>query len=521
MLAVRDASQVEGSAGEVHGRHLAHLPGEGRIVGALLLLARVVGIAAPEVEVLGGKGVSPRLLAVPGLVDGADWLQEADGIVLVEELLRGELHQPMELPPHRLVLATMPAEELSQQPASLIRSRTRRRVDFDVLGQPVDEALYPCPGGGQVLGQLLHALDGAGNLLSRHRRQLGATLLQPVPQQLVADHIVAVVGLDPLEVGRRRAVAFAELEPFLEGDDARPGVAQVDLAVEPVEALEALDRVALDRGTERLANDTQEVDEDVPAKESIDLVLTGPVSAHQALQCRRLIRCVVVDVEGRISCQPLDDEVDQLLERHLLRGQRELAGLVTRPERVECAIGFQDAEEIVETVLERVRVALDVEEQVVRRRLRKAREATFRFDQHAGSRRKQLVPQPPLEPALELDSSLLPNSREGSGTRSLDRRHHGQVQTAEIGERLDPTGCERSALATGDPRHETEVIVVAPALDAFDRPAADVAMFDWVRVRIERRIGDPRVHRHRREESIPDASVVRHEVVDAKPLDRS
>src|SRR5207247_1297060 len=100
----------------------------------------------------------------------------------------------MELPPHRLVLATMPAEELSQHPASLIRSRTRRRLDCDVLRQPVDEALYPGPSGGQVLGQLLDALDRARNLLSRHRRQLCATLLQPVPQQLVADHIVTVVG---------------------------------------------------------------------------------------------------------------------------------------------------------------------------------------------------------------------------------------------------------------------------------------------------------------------------------------
>jgi hypothetical protein len=55
-----------------------------------------------------------------------------------------------------------------------------------------------------------------------------------------------------------------------------------------------------------------------------------------------------------------------LLERALLGGQGELPVVLARPEGVEGPVHLEDAEEVVEAVIERVRIALDVEEQVPR-----------------------------------------------------------------------------------------------------------------------------------------------------------
>src|SRR6266550_2839426 len=98
---------------------------------------------------------------------------------------------------------------------------------------------------------------------------------------MVADHIVAVVPLDPIELVRGGSVAVPELEPLLEGDDARTGISKIHLALESVERLHLLDRIALYRGSERLADGAQEVDQDATSQEPVDLVLAGPVPAHQ------------------------------------------------------------------------------------------------------------------------------------------------------------------------------------------------------------------------------------------------
>ena len=101
--------------------------------------------------------------------------------------------------------------------------------------EPLDERLRP----GLCLGQL-----GRKGVLASHRAgygkagQLGElqpSLLEPVAQAQGADHVVAVVLLDLIEMVGGRTLTLAELQPLLEGDDARPGIAQVDLAGEPVE----------------------------------------------------------------------------------------------------------------------------------------------------------------------------------------------------------------------------------------------------------------------------------------------
>ena len=153
--------------------------------------------------------------------------------------------------------------------------------------------------------------------------ELVAALLEPVPQPRGAHHVVAVVALDPFEVIRARPLALAQLEPLLEGDDARGRVAEVDVPHEPVERLELLDPVALDRGANAWRDDPVEVDHGPAAEQAVDLVLAGGVTAHQPLQGRRLVRREVVDVRSGYCHEPGHEEVHDLLEGALLAGRAE------------------------------------------------------------------------------------------------------------------------------------------------------------------------------------------------------
>ena len=143
----------------------------------------------------------------------------------------------------------MPPEELSQKPGRLLAGSPIERVGgHDVgAGETLDERLDPGLGLCQVGRQLGGPSDWPRDLETGLLGELRSQGFEPIAQPEVADDVVAVVPLDAIEMRRRRPLSFAELEPFLEGDDARPGVAQVDLAGEVVERLHLLDRVALDR----------------------------------------------------------------------------------------------------------------------------------------------------------------------------------------------------------------------------------------------------------------------------------
>ena len=75
------------------------------------------------------------------------------------------------------------------------------------------------------------------------------------------------------------------------------------------------------------------------------------------------------------------------------------------------------------------------------------------------------------------------------------------------------------ALPAADAGDQAQVVVVAAALDALGRPAADVAVLDRLRIGRGRRIRGRRLVGHGREESVAGAPVVRHVVVDPQPLD--
>ena len=65
--------------------------------------------------------------------------------------------------------------------------------------------------------------------------------------------------------------------------------------------------------------------------------------------------------------------------------------VVARPEGVEVAVELEDAEQVVEPVVEGIRIALDVEEQVAGRRRRQRGEATLGLDLLVGRGQEQLV----------------------------------------------------------------------------------------------------------------------------------
>ena len=152
-----------GAAGSI-GDDSADLPVEGRVVGPRLLLGRVVDARRARGR-SPGPGIGSARSACPSLdlADRADRFQQPDRIVLVDELLRRQVHQSMELPPRRLVLATVPAEELGEQPRRLLAPSGRPGRS---ARSPVRPGARPGPGRAPALSvssarQLGVALDRA------------------------------------------------------------------------------------------------------------------------------------------------------------------------------------------------------------------------------------------------------------------------------------------------------------------------------------------------------------------------
>ena len=243
--------EINGPGCGVRDGFVTDAPAERAAARIRLLLRRIRDIPSPDVEVLGRERVPPHLLPVPDVALRADGFEQADRCVLLDELLRRQVHEPMEVPPHRLVLAPMPAEELAEQPAGLLLVGPVDGIDGYLRpGEFSDKALDVLLRLGQIGWQRIDAGRRSRHFLAGERFEVVASILEPVAQAQVADDVVAVVPLDALEVGRRGPLALAQLEPLLEGDDAGPRVPEVDLPDEPVELLHLLDRVALDGGAQ-------------------------------------------------------------------------------------------------------------------------------------------------------------------------------------------------------------------------------------------------------------------------------
>ena len=284
--------------------------------------------------------------------------------------------------------------------------------------------------------------------------------------------VLLVVGADLLEQR-----VLPRLEPLLEVDDGLAPAGDLGRALEAVQLLHGLDRVARDRGAERLAHDPEEVDEHLAAEEVVDLVLARAVLAHQAAERGALVGGVVVDVHAGEAAAALDDQVDEPLEAGLLRGA------VAGPDAVVARLAVLEvdpAEEVLEPAgrLE-PRVALEVEPDVARARLGHEREAALVLD------RQVLDPVLVVPAVVELELGLEPEPFERRRSHLRDARAGREV--AEPLERRDPGGGEALDLRPGDAGDERQVVVPLPLLLAEREEVAEPAVLDGVRVGRARR----------------------------------
>ncbi len=156
--------------------------------------------------------------------------------------------------------------------------------------------------------------------------------------------------------------------------------------------------------------------------------------------------------------------------------------------------GLQDPEQVVDAVIERERVALEVEEQVPRARFRQHEQAAV------GDRGPVLVPverqQLPQDLIAilgrDLDPGLLADPLERGRADAVERRCHRQLEAGESAAGRDAACLEGAARTAARPGDEAQVVVVAPADAAHRAPAADVAVLDRLRVGAGGRVGDRR-----------------------------
>ncbi len=523
---VRGPGEVHGIARIVDLEQLPpDLPGVPPGIGLLPVQLRVVElVAAADVVVLRAEPVAPRLAQprfgrrTPWITDRADHLERPDGGPIANEVDLVLAHPIEELPEGHLGLAPVPGEQLRQEPSRVLLVGARGWVRGDVVGQGIGELLDPHIRLAQLLRRLVRSLRRPRDLEPGLLLQLAAQRFEPVAECERAEHVVTVIAGDLLEDAGMRPGPLTQLEPLLERHDARPRVPQADRALEAVERLELLDRVALDGRAQRLAHGAEEIDEDATPQQRIDGVLPRRVAAHQPLQRRRLIRGVVVDVEIRVALAPFGDEVHQPLERDLLPGERDLGRMkrVERPERGEGAIDVEHAEEVVDAVIERIGIALEVQEQVAGIGRRQHGQAALRLDLCAGRWKEQLVDRSRPASALDLDPRLLAHALDAGGARAVERRVEGDRRGGQPGDRVELARDERLSLARGDARHQGEVVVLAPAQGARFGPAADVAMLHGLRIGSRGWIRGRRSVQHRGLEPILRRAVIGHVVVDAQ-----
>jgi hypothetical protein len=176
---------------------------------------------------------------------------------------------------------------------------------------------------------------------------------EPVPELERRDAVLLVVRGDLVQDPR-----LVALEPLLVEHDRVVPRAEIGVALE-VEGLDLLEPVALVREAQSLRHDFIEIDEDLAAKQVVELFLARPVFAREPLQRGDFVRGVVVDVHRRVRSASLADQVDHALDRApFLRP-------VVCPERSERPGRVDDSPEVLEPAAGLPeRVALDVEEKV-------------------------------------------------------------------------------------------------------------------------------------------------------------
>ena len=346
-----------------------------------------------------------------------DELEPAERLAALDQLLFVERQVVEVRPPLRLFLAAVIVEEVREELLRLVAGQ-----------EPLAHRVA-------LIEPLLRLLLDLTLLGRRAPGQLARPLLQqPLVQLVQRTAVLLVVDADLLEQR-----VLPSLEPLLEVDDGLAPAGDLGRPLEAVQLLHGLDRVARERGAERLAHDPVEVDEHLAAEEVVDLALARAVLAHQAAERGALVGGVVVDVHAGEAAAALDDQVDEPLEAGLLLGA--VAGPDAVVARLPVVVEVDPAEEVLEPAgrLE-PGVALEVEPDVARVRLGHEREAALGLD------RQQLDPVLAVPPVMELELGLEPEPGERRWTHLRDARAGRRV--AEPLERRDPAA-EASRLASG------------------------------------------------------------------------
>ena len=173
----------------------------------------------------------------------------------------------------------------------------------------------------------------------------------------------------------------------------------------------------------------------------------------------------MVDVEIGVPAKPVDDKVDEALERGFLldTGQRPFRAM-----SLATIVGLEAvAEEIFKPTLAHKRIAFEVEENIALRWFGETREATPVCDGQC------LEDDPPRSAPLNLNTSLLPDAliRGHGSTIRFPCKREGFARESRYGP--DITLFQLVCLELCDPSYQAEMIVRAPPLLAALPPPAN------------------------------------------------
>ena len=195
-----------------------------------------------------------------------------------------------------------------------------------------------------------------------------------------------------------------------------------------------------------------EINEAFSAEQPVEFLSPCRVPTHEALQCRRLVRAEVIDREIRLLAPAPDERIDELLEGGLLgrrveRPARRVHGLTTLSDR-------HPAEQILEPAVLDERVALEIEEDVPGRGIRKARQAEVARLLIGSYGLEQELDDGRLSDRIPLDSRLVMHALVALGGTPPRRGIERQRGICEFGQGVYSQMFELATLQPTDPRHE-------------------------------------------------------------------
>ena len=194
------------------------------------------------------------------------------------------------------------------------------------------------------------------------------------------------------------------------------------------------------------------INEAFSAEQPVEFLSPCRVPTHEALQCRRLVRAEVIDREIRLLAPAPDERIDELLEGGLLgrrveRPARRVHGLTTLSDR-------HPAEQILEPAVLDERVALEIEEDVPGRGIRKARQAEVTRLLIGSYGLEQELDDGRLPDRIPLDSRLVMHALVALGGTPPRRGIERQRGICEFGQGVYSQMFELATLQPTDPRHE-------------------------------------------------------------------